>query len=135
MSSSRFPLLQREEERKAEVTWEDQQHINQFSKLNGRAERLDEEYKQQKEEAEYLSDLVMELELLDEDEPVLYKIGEAFIEFTLEKAQARVEKDKERIDQRVADLNSQMSSVEFEMDELKKKLYGKFGKAINLEKS
>ncbi|PIA15441.1 Prefoldin, subunit 4, partial [Coemansia reversa NRRL 1564] len=124
-----------EEERKAEVTWEDQQHINQFSKLNGRAERLDEEYKQQKEEAEYLSDLVMEIELLDEDEPVLYKIGEAFIEFTLEKAQARVEKDKERIDQRVADLNSQMSSVEFEMDELKKKLYGKFGKAINLEKS
>ncbi|KAJ2081961.1 hypothetical protein H4R24_001940 [Coemansia sp. RSA 988] len=127
--------LQREEERNTEVNWEDQQRINQFSKLNGRAERLGEEYKQQKEEAEYLSDLVMELELLDEDEPVMYKIGEAFIEFTLENAQARVEKDKERIDNHVSDLSSQISTVESEMDDLKKKLYGKFGKAINLEKS
>ncbi|KAJ2453931.1 hypothetical protein EV183_001887 [Coemansia sp. RSA 2336] len=135
MSSNRFPLLQREEERNVEVTWEDQQQINQFSKLNSRVEHLEDEYKKQKEEKEYLDDLAMELELADEDEPVFYKIGDAFVQLTLEKAQERLEGDKGSIDEHVSKLDSQITSIQSEMDELKKKLYGKFGKAINLEKS
>ncbi|KAJ2220776.1 hypothetical protein IWW45_009030, partial [Coemansia sp. RSA 485] len=62
--------LQREEEREVEVNWEDQSRINQFSKLNTRMDRLEDEYKAQKTEKEYLDDLAMEIELLDEDEPV-----------------------------------------------------------------
>ncbi|KAJ1851933.1 hypothetical protein GGH12_002526 [Coemansia sp. RSA 1822] len=135
MSSSRFPLLQREEERGVEVTWEDQKHINQFSKLNTRVERLEEEYKKQKEEKEYLDDLAMEIELADEDEPIFYKVGDAFIQLPLEKAQTRVEKAKENIDEHVEKLDSQISAIQSEMDGLKKMLYGKFGQAINLEKS
>ncbi|KAJ2185618.1 hypothetical protein EV181_003774 [Coemansia sp. RSA 532] len=133
MSSSRFPL--REEERGVEVTWEDQKHINQFSKLNTRVERLEEEYKKQKEEKEYLDDLAMEIELADEDEPIFYKVGDAFIQLPLEKAQTRVEKAKESIDEHVEKLDSQISAIQSEMDGLKKMLYGKFGQAINLEKS
>ncbi|KAJ2712676.1 hypothetical protein H4R19_002636 [Coemansia spiralis] len=135
MSSSRFPLLQREEERDAVVTWEDQQRINGFSKLNARYERLDDEYKRQKEEDEYLDDLVMDMELLDDDEPVLYKIGDVFIKMTLEDAQARVQEDKSRISQRVGDLDSELGTIQAKMDDLKKALYAKFGQAINLEKS
>ncbi|KAJ2741683.1 hypothetical protein GGI20_005018 [Coemansia sp. BCRC 34301] len=135
MSSGKFPLLQREEERDVEVTWEDQQRINQFSRLNIRLENLEDEYKGQKTEKEYLDDLATEIELLDEEEPVPYKIGDTFILMSLESAQSRLEKDKEKIDLRVDELDSQISAIASEMDELKRALYAKFGRAINLEKN
>ncbi|KAJ2718409.1 hypothetical protein GGI07_005769 [Coemansia sp. Benny D115] len=135
MSSGKFPLLQREEERDVEVSWEDQSRINQFSRLNTRLDRLEDEYKAQKTEKEYLDDLAMEIELLDEDEQVPYKIGDAFVMLTLEAAQERVEKDKEAIDNRVDDLDSQITKISAEMEELKEILYAKFGQAINLEKN
>ncbi|KAI7835155.1 Prefoldin beta-like protein [Kickxella alabastrina] len=125
MSSGKFPL----------VKWEDQNRINQFSKLSTRMDRLEDEYKAQKTEKEYLDDLAMEIELLDEDEAVPYKIGDAFVMLTLEAAQERVEKDKTAIDVQVEDLDSQISQVSSEMEELKKMLYAKFGQAINLEKN
>ncbi|KAJ2687492.1 hypothetical protein IWW39_002906 [Coemansia spiralis] len=135
MSSGKFPLLQREEERDVEVTWEDQQRINQFSRLNTRQENLEDEYKAQKTEKEYLDDLATELELIDEEEPIPYKIGDSFFMLSLEQAQARVEKDKAEIDLRVDELDSQISGITSEMNELKRALYAKFGQAINLEKS
>ncbi|KAJ1736131.1 hypothetical protein LPJ61_000181 [Coemansia biformis] len=135
MSSSRFPLLQRKEERDAEVTWEDQQRINEFSKLNTRYERLDDEYKREKEEDEYLDDLIMELELLDDDEPINYKVGDVFIKMALEDAQARVQRDKSRLSTRVGGLDAELAATQAKMDDLKKVLYAKFGQAINLEKS
>ncbi|KAJ2847582.1 hypothetical protein J3B02_004132, partial [Coemansia erecta] len=127
--------LQHEEERDVEVSWEDQSRINQFSKLNTRLDRLEDEYKAQKTEKEYLDDLTIEIELLDDDEPVLYKIGDAFVKVSLEGAQARLEKDKEVIDSCVDDLDSQITKISAEMEELKKTLYGKFGQAINLERN
>ncbi|KAI8321157.1 Prefoldin, subunit 4 [Martensiomyces pterosporus] len=135
MSSGNFPLLHRDEERDVEVTWEDQRRINQFSKLNSRLEHLEDEYKAQKTEKEYLDDLAMEIELLDDDEPVPYKIGDAFVLMSLEDAQDRVEKDKSGIDARVDELDSQISAITSEMGDLKKALYAKFGRAINLEKN
>ncbi|KAJ2493123.1 hypothetical protein IWW47_004898, partial [Coemansia sp. RSA 2052] len=127
--------LQREEERDVEVTWEDQQRINQFSRLNLRLENLEDEYKGQKTEKEYLDDLATEIELIDEEELVPYKIGDAFIMMSLERAQTRLEQDKGAIDLRVDELDTQISSISEEMDELKRALYAKFGQAINLEKS
>ncbi|KAJ1666323.1 hypothetical protein IW140_005195 [Coemansia sp. RSA 1813] len=135
MSSDKFPLLQREDEGDTEVTWEDQQRINTFSKLNTRLERLEAEYKKQKTEKEYLDDLSMEIELLDEDLPVPYKIGDAFVMLPLEEAQERVEREKETIDQHVEDLDSQISEISSKMEDLKKALYKRFGKSINLERS
>ncbi|KAJ1940264.1 hypothetical protein FBU59_003862 [Linderina macrospora] len=132
--SGKFPLIQREDERDVEVNWEDQQRINQFSKLNVRLERLEDSYKTQKTEKEYLDDLAMEIELLDDEEPVPYRIGDTFVMLPLEEAQERVEKDKDTIDARVEDLDSQISAIAEEMEVLKKALYGKFGRAINLEK-
>ncbi|KAJ1987565.1 hypothetical protein GGI25_005679 [Coemansia spiralis] len=135
MSTDKFPLLQREEERDVEVTWEDQQRINTFSKLNTRLESLEDEYKKQKTEKEYLDDLAMEIELLDDEQPVPYKIGDAFVMLPLEKAQNRVEKEKDAIDAVVEDLDSQIAGISAEMEELKKALYSRFGKAINLERA
>ncbi|KAJ2890824.1 hypothetical protein IWW38_003924, partial [Coemansia aciculifera] len=84
---------------------------------------------------EYLDDLATEMELLDDEEPVLYKIGDTFVKLTLEGAQTRLEKDKTTIDLRVDELDTKISDTCSEMDGLKRELYTKFGKAINLEKN
>ncbi|ORX70577.1 Prefoldin, subunit 4 [Linderina pennispora] len=116
--SGKFPL----DERDVEVNWEDQQRINQIHT------------RVQKTEKEYLDDLAMEIELLDEEEPVPYRVGDTFVMLPLEEAQERVEKNKDAIDARVEDLDKQISDISEEMEVLKKELYGKFGRAINLEK-
>ncbi|CAB5343784.1 unnamed protein product [Rhizophagus irregularis] len=62
-------MLNQDEEADVEVTWEDQQKINSFTRK------------------EYLDDLTEELELADEDDRIKYKIGEAFISISVEQAQ------------------------------------------------
>ncbi|KAL0581922.1 hypothetical protein V5O48_000152 [Marasmius crinis-equi] len=116
-----------------EVTWEDQQRINTFSKLNSRLRNINEKLEQLKQEKEALDDLSTELELADEDELVLYKIGEAFLHMTHPKALKRLEKDQSGISSRVSTLSDQAEECEKEMKNLKVALYAKFGNAINLD--
>lgn len=63
-----------------------------------------------------------------------YKIGEAFISISVEQAQQRIEKDKEILIQELEQIQNEMNSINEQMSQLKVHLYGKFGKAINLEK-
>lgn len=108
----------------------------------------------EQQEKEALDDLSMELELADEDEPVLcdipintpylmcahlifpryrYRVGEAFVQLPLSRAQKRLERDMENIDKEVSEVNESMDECDKGMKELKLVLYGKFGSAINLE--
>ncbi|KAI8612055.1 putative GIM3-Gim complex component, partial [Chytriomyces sp. MP71] len=118
----------------AVVTWADQQNINQFAKLNTKMSDLEEVYEDKKKEREYLEDLEQELELADEDEPVRYRIGDAFIHMSLVRAQERLIKDREEIVGEIDGLKSEMDGLATEMEALKKVLYARFGKSINLEK-
>ena len=103
-----------------------------------------------KQEKEALDDLSTELELSDEDQPVLcvnrlhkppqdfnffnrYKVGEAFLHMPHSQAVKRLERDQNVIDARVAALAAQADECEAEMKDLKVTLYAKFGKAINLD--
>lgn len=61
-------LLNEGEDNESQVTWEDQNNINKFSKLNVRLDTLDVKYEAKKTEKEYLEDLSNELELADEEE-------------------------------------------------------------------
>ncbi|QRV79529.1 Prefoldin subunit [Ceratobasidium sp. AG-Ba] len=122
-----------ESEENTEVTWEDQQKINNFSKLNSRASDLEDNIAKQKSEKEALDDLAMELELADEDEPVDYKIGEAFFRIPLSRAQALIVKDQEAVEAEITKLQAQIDECREEMKELKVALYAKFGKQINLD--
>ncbi|CAM0141016.1 hypothetical protein VKS41_007731 [Umbelopsis sp. WA50703] len=131
---SNIKMLNEKDEEEVEVSWEDQQKINSFSKLNAKTDDLEEQYEKLKQEKEYLDDLSMELELADEDEPVRYKIGDAFVHMPLEKALERITTDSEKVSADLEDLKSQMDNVQDQMAELKKALYGKFGTSINLEK-
>ena len=67
-TNSVFPLTISGEETDVDVSWEDQQNINSFSKLNLKLDRLEETQTETKREKEYLDDLSTELELADEDE-------------------------------------------------------------------
>ncbi|EDR11621.1 uncharacterized protein LACBIDRAFT_189312 [Laccaria bicolor S238N-H82] len=128
-------MLEQEEENDdaAEVTWEDQQRINTFSKINTRTRGIQEKLEELKQEKEALDDLATELELSDEDQPVLYKVGEAFLHMPHPQAVKRLERDQNVIDARVAALAAQADECEAEMKDLKVTLYAKFGKAINLD--
>ncbi|CAG8446662.1 11157_t:CDS:2 [Ambispora gerdemannii] len=130
--STSMRMISKDEEVDAEVTWEDQQQINSFSKLNAKHSDLEEIYNAKKIEKESLEDLSSELELADEQ--VKYKIGEAFITLPLEEAQERIERESELLTQELEKLKHDMDGLVEKMDQLKVLLYGKFGKAINLER-
>ncbi|KAG6820279.1 hypothetical protein H0H93_002891 [Arthromyces matolae] len=139
-----------EEKDDAEVTWgnhffvsffqtpdpilaEDQQRINTFSKLNNRLRGLGEQLQELKSEKEALDDLSMELELADEGEPVLYRVGESFLHMPLSRAQKRLEQDQSSLDARISTVSTSVDDCDTQMKELKVQLYAKFGSAINLD--
>ncbi|KAG8760829.1 hypothetical protein FRC12_009497, partial [Ceratobasidium sp. 428] len=98
-----------------------------------RANNLEDAVAKQKSEKEALDDLAMELELADEDEPVDYKIGEAFFRIPLSRAQALLVKDQESAEEEINKLQAQIDECNQEMKDLKVVLYAKFGKQINLD--
>ncbi|KAK7692404.1 hypothetical protein QCA50_004029 [Cerrena zonata] len=128
-------MLSQDEEKddSAEVTWEDQARINSFSKLNGRVKAFEEKIEILKQEKEALDDLSMELELADEDQPIMYRVGESFIHLPHSRAMKRLEKDKTDLDEELSQVSLKVEECETEMKQLKVVLYAKFGKAINLD--
>lgn len=68
-------LLDKGENNDSEVTWEDQDRINSFSKLNAKLDRLESLLAAKKTEKEYLEDLTNELELADEEELIKYVVS------------------------------------------------------------
>ncbi|KAK9491773.1 Prefoldin subunit-domain-containing protein [Lipomyces doorenjongii] len=117
-----------------QVSWEDQQRINDFSKLNSRLSELEDQYRQKQDENEYLEDVGTEIELVDEDEVVQYKIGNTFYWLKQSEVVERLEKQTDSAAAELNDLEDKVQSIKDEMDELKTVLYKKFGNAINLER-
>ncbi|EPT04674.1 hypothetical protein FOMPIDRAFT_1034780 [Fomitopsis schrenkii] len=128
-------MLAQEEENSqdAEVTWEDQQRINTFSKLNTRLRGFEGRMEELKQDKEALDDLAMELELADEDQPVLYKVGEAFMHLPHRRAMKQLERNQEQVNEELSSLTERAEECEKTMKELKVILYAKFGRAINLD--
>ncbi|KAL2254116.1 probable prefoldin subunit 4 [Sesamum indicum] len=116
----------------AEVTWEDQQNINKFGRLNNRLHELDDEIKMAKEKNESLEDASNELILTDED-VVRFQIGEVFAHVPKEEVESRIEEMKEVTSKNVEKLEEEKELILAQMAELKKILYGKFKDSINLE--
>lgn len=126
-------LPQDEEDDAAEVTWEDQQRINSFSQFNSRLRHIEGKLEDLKQEKETLDDLSTELELSDEDDLVLYKVGEAFLHMPHSRALKRLESDQATLITQVSSLSESAEECEKKMKELKVALYAKFGRAINLD--
>lgn len=114
------------------MTWEDQQNINTFGRLNNRFHELEDEIKIAKETNENLEDASNELILTDE-EVVRFQIGEVFAHLTKDEVESRIEQTKEVNSKKLEKLEEEKDSVVAQMAALKKILYGKFKDSINLE--
>ncbi|VEU20817.1 DEKNAAC101695 [Brettanomyces naardenensis] len=127
-------ILPEGEKNTTDVSWEDQQKINEFSTLITRKDRFSEQLKGYQTEKEFLDDLSMEIELLDEDDDVNYKVGDAFILLKQSEAVDKLEKQNAHLDSEIMRLELQIEELDGKLAELKKRLYAKFGTAINLER-
>ncbi|EFX05222.1 copper amine oxidase [Grosmannia clavigera kw1407] len=130
-------MLSKEEEEAAgpevEVRREDQEKINRFSRLHQRELNLEEELKAKNKEKEELDDITMELELIDEDDKVPYKIGDAFFQVRANQAQEMVGIAAAKMEESMGELEDSLGSIREEMTRLKVDLYARFGRSINLE--
>ncbi|KAK1264233.1 putative prefoldin subunit 4 [Acorus gramineus] len=115
-----------------EVTWEDQQNINRFGRLNNRFHELEDEIKIAKETNENLEDASNELILSDET-VVRFQIGEVFAHMPKEEVEERLEMMIGKASEELKRLEEERKFVDALMTELKKILYGKFKDSINLE--
>jgi prefoldin subunit 4 len=71
------------------------------------------------EEKEYYDDLETELELADEDDKVLYKLGEAFFHLGLGEAKRQLRRDLKRYDGEIRTLEGKAGECQTGMKELK----------------
>ncbi|KAJ9542086.1 hypothetical protein OSB04_028592, partial [Centaurea solstitialis] len=115
-----------------EVTWEDQENINKFGRLNNRFHELEDEIRITKEANENFEDACNELILTDE-ETVRFQIGEVFAHVPKDEVETRIEKMTETTTKHLEKLKNEKDAVVAQMAELKKVLYAKFKDSINLE--
>lgn len=118
------------------VDYADQQCINKFARNNAKLGELKEEIEVKRKELQSISDAkeaLDELSILSDIPTAPLLVGETFlveptgdILTALDDRKAKVEKDIEQTQQRMKDIQDLLS-------DLKVKLYGKFGKSINLE--
>ncbi|SCU96780.1 LAME_0F17414g1_1 [Lachancea meyersii CBS 8951] len=117
-----------------QVLYQDQQKINEFSKLIMRKDSINVELAHFKQEKGYLDDVSLEIELIDEDEQIQYKIGEAFVFLPQSEVVQKLEKDGEALDAKIERLEQTEEEIDSRIGELKTALYAKFGDNINLER-
>lgn len=117
---------------KVDVTWEDQNNINTFSKLNLKMHELQAMISRNKRLQEDLEDAENELMLAD-DEEVRYVIGECLVHFPSEEASERLLEAASKTRGELAEYEAELEGIKAEMAKLKVLLYGKFGSSINLD--
>lgn len=127
-------LLPEGQQNTSEVTLADQKKINKFSTLINQRDELDAQLTKYKTEKEYFDDLGLEIELLDEDEKIQYKVGDAFVFLPVLTAVDKIEKENDELDTRILKLDDEIEAIDDQLAELKKELYAKFGNNINLER-
>ncbi|XP_056633093.1 probable prefoldin subunit 4 [Diorhabda sublineata] len=115
------------------ITYEDQQKINRFARLNAKLEDFKDEIKTKENDLKNIEDACDEIALFDDDEQIPYLVGEVFIFQNVEKTQKCLEETKNKIDEEIKHLKLKSSEVKETMSDLKSYLYGKFGSHINLE--
>lgn len=127
-------LLPEGQKNSVTVAYEDQQRINEFSKLIMRKDAIDQELTQQRTEKEYIDDVSLEIELIDEDEKVQYKVGDVFVYLKQKEVVDKLTKDASRIDETIEKLENDEAELSSRIKDLKSILYAKFGDNINLER-
>mmetsp|Transcript_13005 Transcript_13005/g.26382 ORF Transcript_13005/g.26382 Transcript_13005/m.26382 type:complete len:135 (-) Transcript_13005:193-597(-) len=127
-------MVDRADESKAEVTREDQDDINRFARLLAQRVEQDEAIESRQALLKLYEDAIDEMAFID-DEEVLHNFGDSFVMLNKDEAEESLETKKSMLLNSVASCEEKLSQIRVEMATLKSKLYGKFGKSINLEES
>ena len=110
---STLSVLPEGQDNNVEVTQEDQNKINEFSKLILRQEKIKAILDSLHDEKEYIDELSLELELMDEDEKLPYKLGDsAFINMKVSKIIKLLETDLEEMNAKEEELAKQVDDLE-----------------------
>ncbi|CAH1173819.1 unnamed protein product [Phaedon cochleariae] len=115
------------------ISYEDQQKINRFARLNAKLEDFKDEIKVKENDLKSLEDACDEIALFDDEEQVPYLVGEVFIYQNVEKTQKCLDDAKKRIQDDIKQFKEKSNGVKETMSDLRSHLYGKFGSHINLE--
>ena len=117
-----------------EVRREDQENINKFGRLNARMYEVRGERDAIKTKLERIDDASTEL-MMGSGDKVMLMLGGAFFESSEEDATEFCEAEVEKYQAVVDKLEEEESEILEEQEKLKKILYTRFGKSINLEDS
>ena len=132
-SSSASSALSAAPKEEISVTWADQQSINLFSRLNARLSLVDDQLRALSKAHANLLDAADTVDSLLDDDAVMVRIGEVYVRTSNEAGEAFVKAERTNTEAKRAKLEAEKADIEQRMAALKKTLYGKFGKAINLE--
>lgn len=128
-------LLEEGQSAEVEVQWEDQTKINRFSQLSQHISNLEDQVARLKNQKEAWEDARNELDLLlmEDEEGLPVKLGDAFFILDEEKAKEHVESELKEVKQRFKTTEQLRKQKLEQVSTLKKELYKKFGDTINLE--
>lgn len=116
-----------------QVTYDDQQKINQFARNNAKLQDLKDELENKKKELQNLEDACDEMLMVEDESLVPYQIGEVFVSLGVDSANEMLEKAKENTMEEMKGLEQQCEAIQTLLQDLKVKLYAKFGNNIKLE--
>ncbi|CAK60618.1 unnamed protein product (macronuclear) [Paramecium tetraurelia] len=116
-----------------EVDRQDQQKINTFSRLNMQYHELIRLNQARKDELTRLSDGKDEMELMDDDEKIPFKFGDSFIRVSVDKARTLIDEQVANVKKQFEEDTKKIEETHKQMNNLKAKLYAKFGSQINLD--
>jgi len=116
-----------------EVTFEDQKQINAFARKNVCVNELETEIEDLKKQLQNVEDASDDLLLLEDCESIGYKIGEVFINQSLDDTQEMLEQSKKKLQSQITSHEAEVTEIQKTMSGLKHQLYAKFGDSINLE--
>jgi len=120
-----------------EVTRVDQDKINLFSRMNQRMTDIDASIASRKKTVTDIDDaneIVENLQIVEEDAPVYFRIGECFMLQTCDDIGDMIETEKKKLESELSKYEVEKKSTESEMNKLKVSLYAKFGDQIHLER-
>jgi prefoldin subunit 4 len=117
----------------AQVTREDQNNINAFSKLNWQLTHQEEVLAEKKQELSYLMDSINELELYLDEEDISCKVGDSFVSMPLDKVNQHLANLQKELSEQILNIETRCETIKSELSRLKVLLYGKFKNSIHLE--
>ncbi|XP_044764955.1 probable prefoldin subunit 4 [Coccinella septempunctata] len=116
-----------------QISYEDQQKINQFARLHAKMKELKDDITIRENDLKSIEEASDEVALFDDEEKIPYLVGEVFIYRDTANTQECLEEAKKLLAQERSDLLTKTNELKESMNDLKYHLYGKFGSHINLE--